>query len=289
MINRRSVLMAGLALGGLAGCASPPPPPARITLPPRSKATPGLVDEPSLLGLNAIIDLHHGNGVKSFTAARDESGILAVIHKASEGDWLDPKYDERRALAQESGLLWGAYHFGTRQHPGRTQARIFLAAAKPDAATLLVLDLELNERVPNNSMQLDQAEEFVREVAVATGRLPLLYTHPAWADGEVMRGSSLGGAIQPNSALAACDLWLADYRYEPELPRAWGSKSWSLWQYAGDNFNSGGPFRDQARMVKGIDRCDRSIFAGTRESLSRYWTGSAAPARVGTNRLVNRV
>ncbi|WP_242442875.1 glycoside hydrolase family 25 protein [Magnetospirillum sp. 15-1] len=272
MITRRALLSSGLALG-LAACAGEP---ARMARPPRPKATPGMVDEPALVGLNAIIDLHHANGVKSFAAAREASGVLAVIHKASEGDWQDPRYEERRAEAMGAGLLWGAYHFGTGQHPGRAQARMFLAAARPDPATLLVLDLELNERAPGNTMRLDAAEEFVREIAETTGRLPLLYTHPAWADGEILPGprgsASLGGPILPGTALAACDLWLADYRYEPELPRSWETRGWRLWQYAGDDANTGGPFRDRAREVRGVDRCDRSVFAGSREDLYRYWT-----------------
>jgi len=280
MITRRAMLGGGLALG-LAGCAAPRPeaslPAAAIrpAPPPRPKATPGLVDDPAMLGLNAVIDIHHGNTVRSFTAARDDSGILGVIHKASEGDWLDPSHDARRAQAEEAGLLWGSYHFGTRQNPGAMQAQTFLAAARPGPATLLVLDLELNERVPDNSMEIGAAEDFVREIRSATGRLPLLYTHPAWADGESMRGRSLGGTIQPGSLLAACDLWLADYRYEPELPRAWAGRSWTMWQFAGDDPNGGGPFRDQARMVKGVDRCDRSVFAGNRDALTRYWTAAA--------------
>lgn len=275
-MRRRDLLAGGLALG-LAACASEP---ARPVRPHRAKATPGVVDEPALAGLNAVIDLHHANPVKSFAAARDGSGILAVIHKASEGDWQDPRYEERRAEAMGAGLLWGAYHFGTRQHPGRVQARMFLAAARPDPATLLVLDLEPNGRVPANSMRLEAAEEFVREIADTTGRLPLLYVPPAWADGEIMAGQSLGGTIEPDSILAACDLWLADYRYEPELPRAWAARGWRLWQYAGDDAVAGGPFRYRTRAVRGVERGNRSVFAGSREQLYGYWAG--LPARVGT-------
>ncbi|MBI3444335.1 MAG: glycoside hydrolase family 25 protein [Magnetospirillum sp.] len=270
-LGRRSLLTSGLALG-LAACAQTPV--AVPSLPPRPRATPGMVDEPALIGLNAVIDLHHANNVKSFAAARDHSGIQAVIHKASEGDWQDPRYEERRAMALEAGLLWGAYHFGTRQHPGRAQAQMFLAAARPDPSTLLVLDLELNERAPGNTMRLDAAEDFVREIAATTGRLPLLYVHPAWADGDTLRGASLGGAIAPGSALAACDLWLADYRFEPELPRAWADRGWKMWQYAGDDASSGGPFRDRAREVRGIDRCDRSVFAGKADELANYWNAT---------------
>lgn len=273
MIRRRDLLAGGLALG-LGACASPPTRPARV------KATPGMVDEPALVGLNTIIDLHHASTVKSFAAARQASGVQAVIHKASEGDWQDPRYEERRAQALDAGLLWGAYHFGTRQHSGSAQARMFLAAARPDPATLLVLDLEANVRVPGNSMRLDAAEDFVREIASTTGRLPLIYAHPVWADGETMSGQSLGGAIEPGSSLAACDLWLADYRYEPELPRAWSAKGWRLWQYAGDDAVAGGPWRDRTRSVRGVERCDRSVFAGSSDDLVRYWTGF--PVRAGT-------
>lgn len=275
MINRRTLLASGLALG-LAACAGKPPAPSPA---PRVRATPGLVDEPALIGLDAVIDLHHRNQVKSFAAARDSSGVLAVIHKAAEGDWQDPRYEERRAMALDAGLLWGAYHFGTGQHPGREQARMFLAAARPDPATLLVLDLEINARDPANTMRLAAAQDFVREVADTTGRLPLLYTHPAWADGEPARGVSLGGAVETGSPLAACDLWLADYRFEPELPRAWTARGWKMWQYAGDDAATGGPFRDRSRAVRGIDRCDRSVFAGGRDELHRWWTG--LPARTG--------
>ena len=79
--------------------------------------------------------------------------------------------------------------------------------------------------------------------------------------------------------LAACDLWLADYRFEPELPRAWTARGWKMWQYAGDDAATGGPFRDRSRAVRGIDRCDRSVFAGGRDELHRWWTG--LPARTG--------
>lgn len=277
MLTRRTLLASGMA-AGLAACAGAPPGP-----PPRPPATPGLVDEPALVGLNAVIDVSHQSKVRNFIGARDANGILAVIHKAGEGDWQDPRYEERRAMALDAGLLWGAYHYGTGQHPGRVQARMFLATARPDPATLLVLDLELNRRAPANSMRIGAAEDFVREIAETTGRLPLVYAHPAWADGEMMSGQTLGGAIISGSILGACDLWLADYRYEPQLPRGWATKGWRMWQYAGDDAATGGPFRDRSRAVVGIDRCDRSVFAGTRDELVRYWTGIPAPARVGTS------
>ena len=262
----------------LAGCGHAPPPvavPVAVPQRPgsgRQPATADIVTDPASVGLNAVIDLSHSNSVADFNAARANSAILAVIHKATEGnDWADPRYQERRLLAEASGLLWGAYHFGTYQHSGAEQAAAFLAAAQPGPLTLMALDLELNERNPGNSMDIGRAEDFVRALFAATGRLPLIYVHPAWADGEALGGSrrTLGGAITANSILAACDLWLADYRSRPELPTAWNGKGWRLWQYTGDD--SGGPFRPYAHGVAGIDRCDRNLFAGDAATLGRYW------------------
>jgi hypothetical protein len=55
--------------------------------------------------------LHH-NDVASFTDAKD-SGILGVIHKATEGGgFVDSMYERHQLLASQVGLLWGAYQFG---------------------------------------------------------------------------------------------------------------------------------------------------------------------------------
>jgi lysozyme len=234
------------------------------------------------VGLNAVIDINHASRVVDFASARQSSRILGVIHKCTEGvGWSDPAYNSRRDGAEGAGLLWGAYHFGTAQYPGDVQARAFLAAARPGPDTLLALDLELNERAPGNSMTIDQAEVFVRTVYDLTGRLPLLYTHPAWADGEKMgkAGRSLGGAVMPGTVLAACDLWLADYRNWPELPSAWAVKGWHLWQYAGDGeYGRKSPFGAHVRGVQGIERCDRNLSVAADEmALRRWWTrGSLA-------------
>jgi len=288
-LSRRQMMM-GLAALSLSGCASPPPrmasrpyEPQPQTLPPsrqtslRRKATQGPVSNPSDYGLDGIIDLNHHSAIQDFTIARQQGGLRAVIHKASEGnDWLDPLYASRRRMAEQAGLWWGAYHFGTRQHSGEEQATAFLSAAQPGPQTLLVLDLELNERIPANSMTLPQAEQFAAAVLAATGRLPLLYVQPSWADGEanLRFGQSLGGAITPGSLLAGCDLWLADYRQEPELPAAWAGRGWRFWQYAGDNGPGGaGPFGPLSRSMPGVDRCDRNVFRGDDLALGRYWTG----------------
>ncbi len=264
-LTRRSVL-AGLAAAAVAGCSSRP-----TVVHHPAASPPALGQDPSRMGADAVVDLSHLDQVIDFSAARWQSGILGVIHKASEGyDWVDPTYDARRAKAEAAGLLWGAYHFGTFEQPGEKQAAAFLAAAKPGPRTVLALDVELNERRPANSMDVVGAEAFVRAVYQVTGRLPLVYIHPSWADGLPVGGSrrTFGGAVEPGMMLAACDLWVADYRAEPRVPRAWAQRGWHLWQYAGDD---NGQFPGRTRAVAGIAVCDRNVFRGGPSDLSAYW------------------
>ena len=77
-------------------------------------------------------------------------------------------------------------------------------------------------------MTREQAEAFVQAVASATGRLPLIYVHPTWANG--------GARITPGSILARCGLWVVGYHESPTIPRAWATSGWRLWQYASDEY-----------------------------------------------------
>jgi lysozyme len=269
MISRRTVL-SGLAASAAAGCstrqAASPPYQYSIAPPPPDRAT---------MGLDAVIDISRSVDVSDFRRVR-QSGILGVIHKASEGgDYADTAYAARRPQAESAGLLWGAYHFGTGQMSGERQAAFFLAMSRPGPRTLLALDLEANENNPSNSMSLEQGEAFVRSVAEATGRLPVVYVHPTWANGEPLpnSGLSLGATITPNSILARCGLWVADYHDSPEVPLAWAATGWRLWQYAGDE-SAGRPAYGQTSIVQGVSHSDRNLFNGDADALYRFWSAA---------------
>ncbi|MDR3435861.1 glycoside hydrolase family 25 protein [Telmatospirillum sp.] len=291
MISRRRVLAGLLGIGNISliGCSNRPASPVTASQPAPAQP-PNAMFAPNISSariIDAMIDISHSVRVSDFGLARERSNILAVFHKATEGgDWQDPLYAERRAKAKDAGMLWGAYHFGTRQYSGADQANNFLATAQPGPDTLLALDLELNERIPANTMSISQAEEFVQTIQTLTGRLPLLYTHPSWADGKRTGpgGRSLGAAISPQSILAQCDLWLADYRNQPQLPIAWATKGWRFWQYAGEGARPVAPAESPVRGVSGVERCDRNLFLGDTVALTSYWgtgTGGTAP---GINR-----
>jgi lysozyme len=268
--------LAGMAMPALSGCGGG----QRV-----SPAMTGTVRTQPVVtpagGLDAVIDISHLSLVSDFTLMRRHSNILGVIHKASEGgDWIDPTYGERRPQAEAAGILWGAYHFGTHQYSGAEQAAAFLAVVQPSPTTLMALDFEPNDRHPANTMDISQAEEFVRAVYQSTGRLPLVYTHPTWANGGSYghRGLSLGQAISSESILTRCDLWLADYREEPEVPWAWARRGWRLWQYAGDFSADDAAYGSASRALAGVDRCDRNLFAGDASALYRFWGARGAAA-----------
>jgi lysozyme len=272
MISRRMMLggVAGLTLPAMTGCA------VRQTASRPSDNTQSA--PPASAGLDAVIDISHNVTVTDFSLVRRRSNILGVLHKATEGgDYVDQSDSVRRPQAEAAGLLWGAYHFGTRQYPGAKQAAAFLATARPGPSTLLALDFEPNDGNPRNTMTLAQAEAFVQTVYQSTGRLPLVYTHPSWADGVPSgRGRvRLAAPISSSSILARCDLWLADYREEPQLPSAWAAKGWRLWQYAGNETEADTAYGSEPRAVAGVSHCDRNLFAGDTTALYRFWNGHA--------------
>ena len=268
MISRRGALtgLAGLAIPALTGCGSRSSP-----SPSYAYAPPGGAG-PKVSGLDAVIDISHNVRVSDFNLVR-KSEILAVIHKATEGgDWVDPSYAQRRQQAEAAGLMWGAYHFGTRQYSGTRQAQAFLAVTRPGPRTLIALDYELNDPNPRNTMTLPQAEEFVQVIQRETGRLPMVYTHAGWANGERAGRRGIRSApVGPDSILARCDLWLADHREEPEVPYAWANRGWKLWQYLADENESNAAYGTVPRAVPGVTHCDRNLFAGDTPELYRYW------------------
>jgi lysozyme len=266
MFSRRTIL-SGLAASAATGCSSGP----RQTASNQYPTAPPPPDRASL-GLDAVIDISRGVTVTDFRRVR-QSGILGVMHKASEGgDYADTACAARRPQAEAAGLLWGTYHFGTAGASGERQAAFYLSMTRPGPRTLLALDLEANENNTSNSMRLDQAEAFVQAVAQATGRLPIVYVHPTWANGDPLpnSGLSLGAAITPASILARCGLWVADYHDSPEVPRAWEATGWKLWQYAGDE-SAGRPAYGQTTIVQGVSHCDRNLFNGDAGTLQRFW------------------
>src|SRR5688572_22361052 len=104
---------------------------------------------------DGIMDINHNDDIDLPAAA--SAGIVAVIHKATEGaTFQDPLYATRRTQATQLGLKWGAYHFGTAANVEQ-QLQNFVQIAQIQAGDLVALDYETNS---GNQMTLDQAEQF---------------------------------------------------------------------------------------------------------------------------------
>ena len=140
-----------------------------------------------------VVDIFHGDRVSTFKKAAD-FGIWGIIHKATTGaTGKDVKYPTRRKPANDAGLLWGAYHWGTRADVAK-QVRNFLDYAEPDQNTLVALDYE---RTGRNTMTLDQAREFLTRIEEELRRKAVIYSvnssKPDW-----------GGKRIPSSARIVC-------------------------------------------------------------------------------------
>ena len=203
--------------------------------------------------LNVIVDLSHHNTTVDFHEAK-LSGIVGVIHKATQGTSIvDAQYHARRERALAEGLLWGAYHFGTKGNVDQ-QVEHFLESTNPVATDLLVLDFEPNGE--SGTMTLAEAERFVGLVNDAQQRFPGLYS------GQAFLREKLGN--NTDSILKNCFLWVARYSSEvPKIPPLWNALT--LWQYTDGN---AGP---QPHQVPGVGRCDRDKFNGTLDDLKRLW------------------
>lgn len=203
--------------------------------------------------LNNVIDISHHNNVASFQQVKD-NGIVGVFHKATQGRTVvDAKYHARRQRALDVGLLWGAYHFGTKGNVAQ-QVDHFLQVTNPVATDLLVLDFEPNGE--SGTMTLSEAEQFVTLVNQRTGRFPGLYSGQSFIREKV--GSNT------TTVLKNCFLWIARYSSQlPNVPAAW--TTFTFWQYTDGNAG------DQPHQVPGIGRCDRDKFNGDLAALKKLW------------------
>ena len=193
--------------------------------------------------LDAIFDVSHHQGDVDFAAAQ-AAGMEAVIIKCSQGlTNVDPRWMANSADAGLSGLLVGAYHFGTGED-GAAQADHFLAQ-KPTG--LLVLDFEANV---GSEMTPMEAQAFIRRIVAETGIWPVLYADRSHAE-------LMGMDAQ---IVTSCPLWLAQYRaisMAPTPPTGW--REIALWQYS------------EKGTVAGVSgACDRSAFL-LDEPLEDWW------------------
>jgi lysozyme len=206
--------------------------------------------------IDSVIDVSHFDGSPDWTKVR-AAGVQGVIHKATQGKtYVDPTFATARQTVPAAGFLWGAYHFGTGDEPGKEQAEFFLDMVKPDPGTVCAIDFETNPT--GTQMTLPEMLDWINTVQQATGRWPLVY------GGKSLLFTDI--ASTPEPTLAKCPLWIAQYTTAPAPsnipPQVW--QTWTLWQYT------------ETGTVDGISvDVDRERFNGTADELTAWWTGTA--------------
>lgn len=173
-----------------------------------------------------VIDMYHGNVVKNTDfAALKASGILAIIHKASQGSrYRDPAYAARRKAAQEAGLLWGAYHFLDSSDPVK-QADTFLDASGISSVDAEPILLACDYETSSSTATLHQCMTFMSEVD---------RNSPPGVSCVLYSGNLIRETLKPhqggfqNSEMHGVEaffqmhrLWLAEYGPKEKIPFPW--------------------------------------------------------------------
>lgn len=218
-----------------------------------------------------VADLSHHNKVTDLAA----SGLWGIIHKSTQGtNYRDPNYSERRPMAEDAGMLWGAYHFCDSSDV-TAQVKFFLSVAKPNEKTLLVYDFEDHDNRQNSpkNMSVQNLVKTLRLHEQLTGTKATIYS------GNRLKENIKKLSQQDRNYVASHQLWLCQYGPKPSLPMGF-TRSF-LWQYTGDGI---GPTPHGVPGIEG-NGIDLNAFNGSREELDAMWIGptSAPHSTHGSN------
>ena len=171
-----------------------------------------------------VLDTFQGNRLNFNELAR-EPRVAGIINRAIDGLRPDSRYAERKAEAKRRGYKWGSFHVG---RPGNSvrQADFYLELAQPESDELIALDLE---NTTSSSMNLDDAQVFIRRIKEKTGRYPLLYGT------SQVRDAILALPDAQRSEFVNTPLWYA--RYCQEISCYFPTSIWpsyTLWQFASE-------------------------------------------------------
>jgi GH25 family lysozyme M1 (1,4-beta-N-acetylmuramidase) len=173
---------------------------------------------------------HHQGDIDWAAVASSDRGRFAYLKVTEHDEFVDPRLGRNVQGCTDHGIPWGGYHFarpsGDPVDDARREADHFLAHC-PAAPLPAMLDLEATKLDP--SATATWTLTWLRHVAAATGRTPILYT-------------GFFFAVEPVGDLAAFPLWMARYTggdttIDPDptqitlAPTRDPWPAWSVWQY----------------------------------------------------------
>lgn len=193
------------------------------------------------------IDVSHHQGEIDWDVLAGQSLDFAWI-KATEGSsHVDPRFAENWALARETGLLVGAYHFMSFESSGTTQAEHLARQVPATPGTLPpVIDLEhYGLAEPPDPEQVRRIfEDLVAGIEAHHGVTPVVYVTEDAYD-RYLAGRYPGLRV-----------WIRSIFVPPRLP---DGRDWTFWQYSN---------RDRLDGYEGREPyIDMNVFAGSRGDL----------------------
>ena len=184
-------------------------------------------------GARAIqgIDVPIFQGEIDWKAVRAAGSTFAFV-RATVGD--DPKNNDKRFGADllgamnEAGVVRGFYHAASPSGGDAVREARHAVQTISGAGGLVHGDLPLALVLENTMLApaatYEWVSDFCREVRELTGRGCILYTAP-----DFWRRHVGDPALHPEEGGV---LWVAHYgARHPDVPRAWGHRGWSFWQY----------------------------------------------------------
>ena len=170
---------------------------------------------------------------------RKQDTLTFIICKATLGETeTDPDFKTNWTLIPQKGFVRGAYHFYECDDDPELQAQHFLSVIgtlSPDDLPP-ILDFEQAGLAGVTDVQKIQSGllTFLTEIETATGRTPMIYVSPDFADSYLNI-----------PAFAKYPLYVADYDglNQPTMPSAWKSSGWNFWQKT-DNVTIDGDITD---------------------------------------------
>jgi lysozyme len=186
---------------------------------------PAPIDNGNPAHVMGIDVAHYQQRVNWDQAAK--AGVAFAFAKATEGNsYVDPSFAEHWRGMREANLYRGAYHFFLADDDPMAQAKHFTDTLGTLRRMDLppVLDMEHSDHVDDKTVQ-ERALVWLQEVEKITGRRPILYTFPGFAD-----------TVITDPRFSRYPLWIADYvkieeRRRVRVPSPWETQGWQFWQH----------------------------------------------------------
>lgn len=185
--------------------------------------------------------------------------VKAVVHRASDGTVVDPKFVARAREAKAKGLLWGAFHVA-RPGDNKAQADLLLGMANATGTKFLAIDLDDD---PAKTLVPWDANRFVYYVHDRMTRYPAVHVSYATyvklsAEGDV------------NWAFAKAPLWIVRPEADLRIDNARVWESYSFWQFADTaSCNAKQPCPYKLSGISGDAKI--SVFRGDEQALRKLF------------------